>query len=88
MDKLIRSNVANACVPRLDDTECERSLCYNLYFRTMDGTCNNFNQPLRGAAFRPYSRLMPPEYDGGLSEPVCEWGVLLATAGQPQPRCA
>lgn len=55
-DKVVRSNIANACVPRLDEAECERSLCYNLYFRTMDGTCNNFQLPLKGAAFRPYSR--------------------------------
>jgi peroxidase len=69
-DKVVRSNIANACVPRLDEAECERSLCYNLYYRTMDGTCNNFQRPLRGAAYRPYNRLMPPEYDNGLSEPV------------------
>jgi peroxidase len=69
-DRVVRSNIANACVPRLDEAECERSLCYNLYYRTMDGTCNNFQRPLRGAAYRPYNRLMNPEYDGGLSEPV------------------
>ncbi|KAI1731361.1 heme peroxidase domain-containing protein [Ditylenchus destructor] len=79
-DKVVRSNIANACVPRLDEAECERSLCYNLYFRTMDGTCNNFRFPLRGAAFRPYSRLMPPEYDGGLSEPVSSIRVTRPTA--------
>ncbi|CAK5126742.1 unnamed protein product [Meloidogyne enterolobii] len=55
-EQVVRSNIANACVPRLDEAECERSLCYNLHFRTMDGTCNNFQFPLRGAAFRPYSR--------------------------------
>ncbi|KAK0393081.1 hypothetical protein QR680_000045 [Steinernema hermaphroditum] len=38
--------------------------------QTMDGTCNNFLLPLRGAAFRPYNRLMQPEYDNRLSEPV------------------
>lgn len=36
----------------------------------MDGTCNNFRNPLRGAAYRPYTRLMAPQYDNGLSEPV------------------
>lgn len=56
-DKVVRSNIANACVPRLDEAECEKSLCYHLYFRSMDGTCNNFKKPLRGAAFRPYTRL-------------------------------
>lgn len=56
VDEVIRSNIANACVPRLDEAECERSICYNLYYRTFDGTCNNLQQPLRGAAFRPYNR--------------------------------
>uniref|UniRef100_A0A915CRG8 peroxidase n=1 Tax=Ditylenchus dipsaci TaxID=166011 RepID=A0A915CRG8_9BILA len=79
-EKVVRSNIANACVPRLDEAECERSLCYNLYFRTMDGTCNNFRQPLRGAAFRPYSRLMPPDYDNGLSEPVSSIRNIRPTA--------
>ncbi|KAH7699852.1 hypothetical protein AAVH_33039 [Aphelenchoides avenae] len=80
-DIVIRSNIANACVPRLDEAECERSMCYNLYYRTMDGTCNNFRFPLRGAAYRPYSRLMPPEYDNGLSEPVSSLRNL-----RPSPR--
>jgi peroxidase len=47
----------------------------------MDGTCNNFRSPLRGAAYRPYSRLMPPEYDNGLSEPVSSMRNL-----RPSPR--
>ncbi|VDN23736.1 unnamed protein product, partial [Gongylonema pulchrum] len=69
-EEVVQSNIAFACVPRLDEAECERSLCYNLYYRTMDGTCNNLARPLRGAAFRPYNRLLPPDYDNGLSEPV------------------
>uniref|UniRef100_A0A183CF97 peroxidase n=1 Tax=Globodera pallida TaxID=36090 RepID=A0A183CF97_GLOPA len=81
-EQVVRSNIANACVPRLDEAECERSLCYNLFFRTMDGTCNNFRSPLRGAAFRPYSRLLPPEYDNGLSEPISSIRSTL----RPNPR--
>ncbi|KAL3120763.1 hypothetical protein niasHT_008055 [Heterodera trifolii] len=81
-EQVVRSNIANACVPRLDEAECERSLCYNLHFRTMDGTCNNFRLPLRGAAFRPYSRLLPPEYDNGLSEPISSIRSTL----RPNPR--
>ncbi|WKX94320.1 hypothetical protein Q1695_011516 [Nippostrongylus brasiliensis] len=70
LDAVIRSNLANACVPRLDETSCERNACYNAYFRTMDGTCNNLQNPLRGAAYRPYTRLLPTVYDNELSEPV------------------
>lgn len=91
LDAVIRSNLANACVPRLDESNCERNLCYNAYFRwmllafyflafftfetvlrTMDGTCNNLQNPLRGAAYRPYTRLLPTVYDNELSEPVGE----------------
>uniref|UniRef100_A0A913I157 peroxidase n=1 Tax=Strongyloides stercoralis TaxID=6248 RepID=A0A913I157_STRER len=70
LDDVIRSNLANACTPRLDEANCERNLCYNLYFRTMDGTCNNLEKPLQGASYRPYNRLLPPEYDDGLGAPV------------------
>ncbi|VBB34573.1 unnamed protein product, partial [Acanthocheilonema viteae] len=55
-EEVVRSNIAFGCVPRLDEAECQRSLCYNLYYRTMDGTCNNLLRPLHGAAFRPYNR--------------------------------
>ncbi|KAK6737336.1 hypothetical protein RB195_019811 [Necator americanus] len=70
LDGVIRSNLANACVPRMDETSCERNICYNVYFRTMDGTCNNLQNPLRGASYRPYTRLLPTIYDNELSEPV------------------
>uniref|UniRef100_A0A0N4ZHK0 peroxidase n=1 Tax=Parastrongyloides trichosuri TaxID=131310 RepID=A0A0N4ZHK0_PARTI len=70
LDDIIRSNLANACTPRLDESNCERNLCYNLYFRTMDGTCNNLEKPLQGASYRPYNRLLPPDYDDGLGAPV------------------
>uniref|UniRef100_A0A1I7W4T7 Peroxidase mlt-7 n=1 Tax=Loa loa TaxID=7209 RepID=A0A1I7W4T7_LOALO len=75
-EEVVRSNIAFGCVPRLDEAECQRSLCYNLYYRTLDGTCNNLFRPLRGAAFRPYNRLLFPEYDNKLSEPVVSRLIL------------
>ncbi|KAK6053824.1 heme peroxidase [Cooperia oncophora] len=48
----------------------------------MDGTCNNLQNPLRGAAYRPYTRLLPTVYDNGLSEPV---GSIM-THLRPSPR--
>uniref|UniRef100_A0AAF5PWT0 peroxidase n=3 Tax=Wuchereria bancrofti TaxID=6293 RepID=A0AAF5PWT0_WUCBA len=75
-EEVVQSNMAFGCVPRLDEAECQRSLCYNLYYRTMDGTCNNLLRPLRGAAFRPYNRLLLPEYDNKLSEPVVSRFIL------------
>lgn len=82
LDAVIRSNTASACVPRLDETDCEANMCYNAHYRTMDGTCNNMREPLRGASYRPYTRLLPTVYDNDLSEPV---GSLFPSA-RPSPR--
>ncbi|CAJ0581451.1 unnamed protein product, partial [Mesorhabditis spiculigera] len=82
LDQVVRSNLANACVPRNDEAECERSACYHLTFRTFDGTCNNIRNPLQGSAYRPYTRLLPPNYDDGLHEPV---GSLFPES-RPNPR--
>uniref|UniRef100_A0A0R3RG76 peroxidase n=1 Tax=Elaeophora elaphi TaxID=1147741 RepID=A0A0R3RG76_9BILA len=74
-EEVVKSNIGFACVPRLDEAECQRSLCYNLYYRTMDGTCNNLLRPLRGAAFRPYNRkaVQHQEYNALLMQ----WGQYL-----------
>ena len=41
-----------------------------LKFRTFDGTCNNFFYPLNGAASIPFARLLPAQYQDGISLPV------------------
>ncbi|CAJ0604842.1 unnamed protein product [Cylicocyclus nassatus] len=82
LDQVIRSNLASACVPRMDESSCERNFCFNAYYRTMDGTCNNLQNPLRGAAYRPYTRLLPTVYDNELSEPVASMFPNL----RPSPR--
>lgn len=47
-------------------------MCYHKRFRSMDGTCNNLQRPLMGAAFMPYIRLRPPVYDDQLNAPTCK----------------
>ena len=41
-------------------------------YRTLDGTCNNLDRPMLGAAFRRYIRHMPPRYDDNIGEPICK----------------
>ena len=39
-------------------------------YRTMDGTCNNLQQPMWGAASTAFRRVLPPYYEDGVSTMV------------------
>ncbi|KAJ1348042.1 Peroxidase mlt-7 [Parelaphostrongylus tenuis] len=49
-------------------------------YRSMDGTCNNLQKPMLGAAFRPYIRHFPSQYDDGIEEPVSSIIISRPTA--------
>lgn len=40
-----------------------------LKYRTADGSCNNFFYPLNGASGVQFTRLLPPRYEDGISQP-------------------
>jgi len=44
--------------------------CFHGRYRSLDGTCNNLDRPLQGAASTPFIRLMLPAYEDGLGLPV------------------
>lgn len=46
---------------------CTVNECFHKRFRSIDGTCNNLEQPIVGAAFTPYIRLLPSLYGDGIS---------------------
>ncbi|XP_068679732.1 peroxidase mlt-7-like [Montipora foliosa] len=48
-------------------------------FRTIDGTCNNLDNPLFGAAHTPFGRLILPDYGDGISS------LRLADNGEELP---
>ncbi len=71
----------------LEATNCtESTLEFNckhetvLKYRTINGTCNNMLYPLNGAAHSPFARLLPPEYEDGISQPR---GYSQNVAGNP-----
>lgn len=59
-----------------DDYVCPRKA---LRYRTADGSCNNFDQPWRGATFSTLVRLLPARYADGISRP------RTSTGGSPLP---
>ena len=75
------------CTNTLDVHDCMDSNV--MIYRTFDGTCNNLDRPLNGAANRPMKQILPPAYEDDVSLPV---GYKQATSGQsfnppwPSPR--
>lgn len=54
-------------------------ICQKSRYRTLDGTCNNMQNPLWGSANMRYSRLLTPRYGDGISAPT------MSVTGQPLP---
>ena len=62
------------------DTLCNELLCKGPIpncnfptinkFRTIDGTCNNLKKQTMGAAFTPFSRILPAVYEDGIAQPI------------------
>lgn len=45
-------------------------ICYHNKYRTIDGTCNNFENSLWGTSLSAFRRLLPSRYENGLNAPV------------------
>ncbi|KAI1710415.1 heme peroxidase domain-containing protein [Ditylenchus destructor] len=68
--KDMRHNNANfGCMPTLSNSNCKKNLCFHLKFRSFDGTCNNLEEPLKGAAYMPFGRIKEPAYDDRFQAP-------------------
>ena len=50
---------------------CE-DMCFHKKYRTLDGTCNNFRNPMQSASLSPLIRLQPPRYENNFNLPVGE----------------
>lgn len=45
-------------------------ICYHNKYRTIDGTCNNFENPLWGTSLSAFTRHLSSRYENGLNSPV------------------
>ena len=46
------------------------SSCFHQKYRTIDGSCNNLDNPPQGSSAVPFVRLLPPAYEDGIGLPV------------------
>ncbi|XP_078669070.1 peroxidasin-like isoform X2 [Branchiostoma floridae x Branchiostoma belcheri] len=64
--------VANlsGCSTHQQTVNCSDRICFHQRYRSFDGTCNNFQHPMWGAALTPFRRLLKPIYENGFNTPV------------------
>ncbi len=55
---------ASECRPPRETATCSEDAQY----RTIDGTCNNLANPLRGSSFTAFKRILPANFEDGLSQ--------------------
>ena len=58
----------SGCEEHKKEANC--SNCMHQHYRSIDGSCNNLDFSLQGAADSPFQRLLPPNYEDGLGLPV------------------
>ena len=65
----------SGCQTHIHTANCS-DVDYHEQYRSIDGTCNNAEDPLWGAADVPYVRLLPPAYEDGVGLPRGWSGTL------------
>ncbi|KAL7633336.1 UNVERIFIED_CONTAM: hypothetical protein RMT77_016442 [Armadillidium vulgare] len=65
------SQTQRTCQPNPYGIGCPRSVTcdHRDIYRTIDGTCNNFYNPLWGSSLMPFNRFLPSAYEDGISIP-------------------
>jgi peroxidase len=59
----------SGCLRHTHNPDCSES-CFHKTYRSMDGTCNNLQNPVWGASNIPFLRLKKPIYENGFNIPV------------------
>lgn len=59
-------------------------MCFHSRYRSIDGTCNNLQNPTWGASLTGFRRILKPIYENGFSTPI-GWNRELKYYGFPKP---
>ncbi|CAB3398936.1 unnamed protein product [Caenorhabditis bovis] len=59
-------------------------VCFHNKYRSFDGQCNNWKNPMYGVSFMPLKRLLKPVYENGFNTPV-GWDPKKLYHGYPMP---
>lgn len=61
----------SGCMIHRPASNCS-DMCFHSKYRTIDGTCNNLQNPTWGASLTAFNRILSPIYEDGFSMPVGE----------------
>ncbi|KAL3275369.1 hypothetical protein HHI36_020136 [Cryptolaemus montrouzieri] len=59
-------------------------MCFHNRYRSIDGSCNNLQNPTWGASLTPFRRILKPIYEDGFGKPV-GWDKTRKYFGYPKP---
>lgn len=59
----------SGCLRRSHEADCADN-CFHRRYRSLDGACNNLQNPTWGAANTAFRRLLPAIYENGFNQPV------------------
>lgn len=59
----------SGCVAHREKRDCS-DMCFHSKYRSIDGSCNNFANPMWGASLTGFRRILFPIYENGFSQPV------------------
>lgn len=60
----------SGCMAHRIKPNCSTNMCFHLKYRSIDGTCNNFEHAMWGASLTGFRRLAKPIYENGFSTPI------------------
>nr|AKR04374.1 peroxidasin [Chilo suppressalis] len=59
----------SGCVAHRDKRDCS-DMCFHGKYRSIDGSCNNFEHPTWGASLTGFRRILFAVYENGFSQPI------------------